>query len=59
VALDHNDPNRGLTYACFDDTRPFIRMPRIMSLSILGDRDGMILIQNDLNICKRLRKFLS
>ncbi len=59
MALDHNDPNRGLTYACFDDTRPFIRMPRIMSLSILGDRDGMILIQNDLNICKRLRKFLS
>jgi hypothetical protein len=46
VALDHNDPDCGLTYACFDDDHPFIHMPRGMSLSILGDRDGMILIQN-------------
>jgi hypothetical protein len=57
VALGHYDPNRGLTYACFDDTCPFIHMPQVMSLSILGDRDGMILIQNALNACKRLRKY--
>ncbi len=57
MALDHNDPNHGLPYACFDDTRPFICMPRVMSLSILGDRDGMMLIQNALNACKRLRKY--
>ncbi len=56
MALDNNDPNHCLTYACLDDTRPFIRMPQVQSLSILGDRDGMILIQNALNACKRLRK---
>ena len=56
VALVHNDPNRGLTYACLDDTCSFTRMPRVQSLSILGDRGGMILIQNALNACKRLRK---
>jgi hypothetical protein len=57
VALDHNDPNRGLTYACLDDIHPFICMPRVQSLSILGDRGGMILIRNALNYaCKRLRK---
>jgi hypothetical protein len=32
-------------------------MPRVKPLSILGDRDGMILIQNALNACKRLRKY--
>jgi hypothetical protein len=57
VVLDHNDPNCGLTYACFDDTRPFICMPRVMSLSILGKRDEMILIQNALNACERSRKY--
>ncbi len=57
VALDHNDPNCGLPYACFDDTRPFICMPWVLSQSILGDRDGRISIQNDLNACERLRKY--
>ncbi len=52
MALDQNDPNCGLTYACLDDTRPLIHMPRFQSLRILGDRDGMILIQNALNVCK-------
>ncbi len=56
MALDHNDPNCGLTYACLDDTRPFICMPWVQSLSILGDRDGMILTQNALNACEKLRK---
>jgi hypothetical protein len=56
LTLDHNDPNRGLTYACLDNTRPFNRMPWAQSLSILSDRDGMFLIQNALNACKRLRK---
>ncbi len=55
MALDHNDPNCGLTYARLDDTRPFIRMPQVQSLSIPVDRDVMILIQNALNACKRLR----
>ncbi len=57
MALYHNDPNCGLTFACFNDTHPFIHMPQVMSLSNLGDRDGMILIQNALNVCKRLRKY--
>ncbi len=54
MAFDQNDPIRGLTYACLDDTCPFICMPWVQSLSILGDRGGMILIQNALNACKRL-----
>ena len=54
MALDQNDPNSDLTYARLDATHPFIRMPRVQSLSILGDRGGMILIQNALNACKRL-----
>ncbi len=56
VAIHQNDPNCGLTYACLDYTHPFIRMPRVQSLSILGDRGGMISIQNALNTCKRLQK---
>ncbi len=56
VELNHNDPSCGLTYAHLDDTCPFVHMPRVQSLSILGDRGGMILIQNALNACKRLRK---
>ncbi len=56
MALDQNDPNCGLTYACLDDTCTFICLPRVQSLSILGDRDGMILIHNALNACMRLRK---
>jgi hypothetical protein len=56
VALDHNYPNRGPTYAHLDDTCPFICMPWVQSISILGDRGRMILIQNALNACKRLRK---
>jgi hypothetical protein len=57
MALDQNDPNSDLTYARLDATHPFIRMPRVQSLSILGDRGGMISIQNALNACKRLNKF--
>jgi hypothetical protein len=56
VALDHSDPSCCLMYAHLHDTRPFIRMPWVQSLNILGDRGGMILIQNALNACERLRK---
>ncbi len=56
MALDQNDPKRGLTYARLDDTRPFIHMPWVQSLIILGERGGMISIKNALNACKRLKK---
>jgi hypothetical protein len=56
VTLDQNDHNCGLTYAHLDETRPFIRMPQVQSLSLLGDKGGMISNQNDLNTCKRIKK---
>jgi hypothetical protein len=56
VTLDQNDPNRGLIYAHLDDSRAFTHMPQVQSLSLFGDRGGMISIQNALNACKRLKK---
>jgi len=51
---DEIDPNLGLTYLKIDGIRPFIRMPRNMSLSITANV-GLKKIMNSLNACEKLR----
>lgn len=51
---DETDPNLGLTYQKIDGIRPFIRMPRNMSLTITANV-GLNKIMNSLNACEKLR----
>ena len=52
---DVTDPNLGLTYHKIDGIRPFIRMPRNMSLRITANV-GLKKIMNSLEACEKLRR---
>ncbi len=52
---DETNPDRGLTFARVNNALPFIRLPRSMSLSIIGNC-GLRKIYNALEACKKLRK---
>ena len=52
---DDTRPNIGLTYSKVVDIRPFIRMPRQMSLDIISEV-GLQKITNSLQKCEKLRR---
>jgi len=52
---DETDPAIGLTFARVDNSLPFIRLPRSMSLNIIG-KCGLRKIYNALDACEKLRK---
>jgi hypothetical protein len=52
---DETDPGRGLTFARVNNALPFNRLPRSMSLRIIGNC-GLRKIYNALEACKKLRK---
>jgi len=52
---DEVDPLRGLTFTHVDGVRPFIRLPRQMSLNILR-QNGMEKIFSALEECSKMKR---
>ena len=52
---DETNPDRGLTFARLNNALPFIRMPRSMSLNIIG-KCRTKQIYNALEACEKMRK---
>ena len=56
IIINENNPYRGLTISKIHYSHPFIQMPRVESLCILGDSGGMTKIHNVLKACEMLKK---
>jgi hypothetical protein len=52
---DASNPSVGLTFPRINNALPFIRLPRHMSLDIIG-QSGLDNIYNALDVCENLRK---